>query len=266
MRKRLGQHFLVDERIMRRIQQLSEFLPGDTVFEIGCGPGNLTEWLLGKPVVALEKDPFLAKQAQERFLGNPQASIVVGDFLEGDWLGRLPCGGGVQVVGDLPYYASHDIVIKLLEQRDAIASVILVFQREVARRLAASPGSRETGRLSIQWRRFFDSRIDQVLTPAAFRPSPTVHSALLYGTKRPQALYPVRDDEAFARLLQLLFQHRRKTLLSGLRLAGVSLERASNLLDKAGVPHRKRPEELVDVEWRDLAEVYCGPTKEESIP
>jgi len=258
MRARLAQHFLVNEEVQRRIGSLSRALPGELIFEIGCGPGNLTHWLVERPVIALEKDPKLVQRAKQRFSLNPLVSVISGDIRQIDLSYYADRKGSLQIVGDLPYYASHQIVLKLLEQREWIASLILVFQREVAERLAAVPGARETGRLTVQWRRWFDTRIDCVLAPHDFCPTPKVHSAVLWGKRRAEVLYDVPNELVFDQMVKIFFRHRRKSIRKGMKLSGIDNVKFSNDSSLDDFPWDKRPEELKDQEWRRLAVAFAA--------
>jgi 16S rRNA (adenine1518-N6/adenine1519-N6)-dimethyltransferase len=230
-RQRLGQHFLADagwrEEIARAIrvspQSIAPSAAGDRAdfcwIEIGAGHGEMTEHLAatGAPVHAIELDAQLAatlKQLAKRF---PNVEIVSADILESD-IGKIAAGKRVRIYGNLPYYITSPILQHLFASAELIDEIHIVIQHEVALRLAAQPGTRDYGYLSVLTQYF--SRPDLVLEipRGAFRPPPEVGSALV--TLRlpgERAKLPQIDQAAFLDFVKLCFAQKRKTLANNLK-------------------------------------------------
>jgi 16S rRNA (adenine1518-N6/adenine1519-N6)-dimethyltransferase len=146
----------------------------------------------------------------------------------------------------------------LWEHREWIASVLVLIQKEVAERMASPPGCRTNGRLSIQWSRWFDSRIVGSVPPESFVPPPRVQSSILSSVRRSVPLFCVPDEGAFEALLKALFQHRRKTIAKALRLSGVEPDGVERLLSAAELSGSERPEALGAAAWERLARAHAG--------
>ncbi len=239
-KKRFGQHFLTDPRLLGRIAGALEAPPGTAVLEIGPGRGALTGALLaaGFRVTAIEKDADLWDDLRARF---PELTLVEGDALDVDWHAAAP---GALVIGNIPYNVTSPLVDKAL-QPPRPARIVYLVQKEVALRLAAAPGSDDYGALTVGVQAV--ARVERLFTVAAgaFTPPPKVDSAVVRLTPLAEPL--VRDDEVgpFRQLVVGLFGFRRKTLLRGLReLTGWGADQASAALASAGVDGTVRPETL----------------------
>lgn len=238
-KRRLGQHFLTDPRLLGRIADAVGAGRGDTVLEIGPGPGALTAALLERAgrVVAIEKDRELVPALRAR---HPEATIVEGDALEIDW--RAAAGPRFLVAGNIPYNITTPLVDKALEPPRPQRIVFLV-QKEVAERVAAPPGTPAYGALSVGVRTV--ARAERLFTvPAgAFTPRPKVDSAVLRLTPLDQPLVMPADQESLRRLVVGLFGFRRKQLGRGIReLTGWEPARAVASLERAGIAPDARPE------------------------
>lgn len=238
-KRRLGQHFLTDPRILQRIADALGATAADTVLEIGPGPGGLTEVLAGYAgrLVAIEKDADLVPALRARV---PAAEVVEADALEADW--HALAGPDFLVAGNIPYNITSPLIDKALTPPRPRRIVFLV-QKEVADRVGAAPGSEAYGALSVGVQAV--ARAERLLTvPAgAFHPRPKVDSAVLRLT--PLAAPIVSDDEVerFRRLVVGLFGFRRKQLGRGLReLTGWDAERVEGALAAAGIPPSARSE------------------------
>jgi len=241
-KKRFGQHFLHDPGILRRIAAAVEVGAGDTVLEIGPGPGGLTAELdrTGARLIAIEKDRDLVPALRARF---PGVQIVEGDALDLDWH-ALVGPGRFRIVGNIPYNITSPLLEKALAPPRPDVVVFLV-QREVAERVAATEGSRNYGALSVGVQ--VVARVERLFTvPAgAFRPRPEVDSAVLRLTPLPQPLLEDAETGGFRRFVVGLFGFRRKQLGRGLReLTGVPPATARAWLAEAGVGEAARPETL----------------------
>jgi 16S rRNA (adenine1518-N6/adenine1519-N6)-dimethyltransferase len=241
--KALGQHFLVDPNTARRIVRLAGVAAGDQVLEIGPGLGSLTLSLLdaGASVHAVELDRRLAEVVREVTGG--RADVVAGDALSID-LATLCGGGPVRVVANLPYNVAVPIVIRVLEEVPQATSLLVMVQAEVAERLAARPGTKAYGAVSVKVAYHAASAVVGRVGRTVFLPEPNVDSALVAVTRRPAvAVDPaiVTEDRLFE-VVRAAFAHRRKMLRRS--LDGVV---APGAFSVAGVAPTQRPEEL-DVE------------------
>jgi 16S rRNA (adenine1518-N6/adenine1519-N6)-dimethyltransferase len=223
-KKALGQNFILDLNLTARIARAAGDLAGSDVIEIGPGPGGLTRGLLAegaRRVVAVEKDarclPALAEIAA---VADGRLTVIAGDALAFDPRAvDPPLQPPVRVVANLPYNIGTELLVRWLTPPvwpPFWSSLTLMFQKEVAERIVARPGSDAYGRLAIlaQWR--CDVRIVQTLPPAAFTPPPSVHSAVVHLTALPAPRYPARA-ETLARVTEAAFGQRRKMLRSSLR-------------------------------------------------
>lgn len=255
-RKRFGQHFLEAAWVAKLIDALA-VSPDDTFLEIGPGRGALTRPLAlrARRVVAVEIDRDLAASLPSQ--AGPNVRIVEGDFLDVD-LDMLLTNEPqpVRVVGNLPYNVSSPILFKLLHGADQgrrFRDATLMLQKEVADRLVALPGTGEYGALAIQVALLAD--VDRLLTlpPGAFRPPPTVTSAVVSLRFRPPVV-DVGDTAAFERVVRGVFLQRRKTLINALRPVASSFGRsAAEVIERAGLDATKRPQTLTVGEMARLA-------------
>lgn len=249
-KKRLGQHFLTDPRILARIADAVEAGRSDTVLEIGPGPGGLTAALAerARRVVAVEKDRELVPALRDRW---PRVTIVEADALEADWhalAGVAPGAAspvpGYLVAGNIPYNLTSPLLEKALEPPRPERVVFLV-QREVAERVAAPPAGEAYGALSVGVQAVASVELLFRVPAGAFTPRPRVDSAVL--RLRPLVRPAVADEmrQPFRRLVVGLFGFRRKQLLRGLReLTGFSPAVAAGVLRRAALPPDVRPETL----------------------
>jgi len=225
--KALGQHFLNDRSILRKIVDIIAPRKDELVIEIGAGKGALTFPLADRAgkVIAIEKDkdliPFL--------LDNQRANLVVrqGDVLRLDFQNLLAdeaaFRGKVKLAGNLPYSISSPLLFKVLEDKDLFSACVFLLQKEVAERLGAQPGSKDYAPLSILFQLHFDVRLCFTLAPGAFSPPPKVRSTLVSLDKRPQPLFALSDEDRFRRFLRTAFAQRRKTLLNNLKSSPFSI-------------------------------------------
>ena len=248
-KRRLGQHFLTDPRILQRIADALGATAADTVLEIGPGPGGLTEVLAGSAgrLVAIEKDADLVPALRARV---PAAVVVEADALEADW--HALAGPDFLVAGNIPYNITSPLIDKALTPPRPRRVVFLV-QKEVADRVGAAPGSDAYGALSVGVQAV--ARAERLFTvPAgAFHPRPRVDSAVLRLT--PLAAPVVSDVEVgrFRRLVVGLFGFRRKQLGRGLReLTGWDAERVEAALAAAEIAPSDRPETVPPVAFAAL--------------
>jgi 16S rRNA (adenine1518-N6/adenine1519-N6)-dimethyltransferase len=259
-RKRFGQHFLSAlwaERVVTAIGPR----PEDDFLEIGPGSGALTRPLARqvRQITAIEIDRDLAAELEDDAPGNVR--VVTADFLDADASQWLPAGTTARVAGNLPYNLTSPILFRLLDLAGdgrRISDATLMVQKEVAERLAAEPGTRDYGVLSICQQ--LRSRITLLLTlpPGAFRPAPKVHSAVVRITYLPPRV-PLASFETFDRLVRSIFTQRRKTLHNALApFASSRGQNAGELLARAGIDSRRRPETLDLAELGRLSDLFTS--------
>ena len=248
-KRRLGQHFLTDPRLLGRIADALAPGPGDTVLEIGPGPGGLTAALAARSarVVAIEKDPELVPALRHRF---PDATIVEGDALDADW--HALAGSPWLLAGNIPYNITSPLIDKALEP-PLPARIVFLVQKEVADRVTARPGGKEYGALSVGVQAVARAERLFIVPAGAFQPRPEVDSAVLRMTPLETPLIEAAERPAFRRLVVGIFGFRRKQLLRGLReLTGWPADRVVPALARVAVEDTARPETLAPAQFAAL--------------
>jgi 16S rRNA (adenine1518-N6/adenine1519-N6)-dimethyltransferase len=228
---KLGQNFLVDDSARHAIVDALGDLSKRTVIEIGPGHGAITDILAGRchKLIALELDRALAAELTFRFRDHPQVQILECDVLETDLRALVPAGETADVIGNLPYYITSDILLQLFAAGNAgtLARAVLMMQREVADRVSAAPGVRDYGLLSATAQ--MNAQVDNLFTlpPGAFSPPPDVYSTVLRLHFAPRFDELGVDPQGFNIFLRQSFAQKRKTLQNNLRAAGHSTEQLS---------------------------------------
>ena len=255
-RKSLGQHFLIDQNIARKIIRLAELQPGETVVEIGPGRGILTEALVDAAgcLIAVELDGALCAHLRALLEHRRNFKLIEGDALTFDF-GRIP--QPFLVVANLPYNVATPILFRLLAQGQGVLRMVLMLQAEVVDRLTAAPGEKDYGVLSVAAQ--FRSEVRRLFKVAAtcFRPVPQVESSVVVVTPLACPRVPVVDEALFFRVVRGGFAHRRKALLNSLRDEGFNGENAAAALREAGIDHRRRAETLSIEEFARLANLLA---------
>jgi len=244
IRKRLGQHFLNDRRILERIVDALELTGVETVIEIGPGRGSLSELLATRAarLVLVELDRKLAAGLRERFADRPSVEVIEADVLTVD-LAHV-AAGDFKLVGNVPYYITTPIIFHALEAPRPARAVYLV-QREVAERIVAAPGSGTYGALSVNVQTVGRPKILFRVAAGAFHPPPKVESAVVRIDPRADAIVTPSEEPPFRRFVQDAFSMRRKQLRRILRaLLDIDAERAAAILAEAGLDAAARPETL----------------------
>ena len=256
--KRLGQSFLVDNNITSRIVDASKIDGGDTVVDIGAGLGTMTSMIAerAKKVVALEIDPKLVNVLNEELKEISNIEIIHTDVLRYDF--SLPLGGSgkIKVIGNIPYNISSQILFRLIEFRDHISSATLMFQKEVADRITASPGTKEYGILSVIIPMYAVLSTIMTVPSSCFHPKPKVDSTVLKMDIREEPLYPLDNYDIFLKTVKTAFSKRRKTLANNLKDMNVARSKGvdvSALLDEAGIDGQRRGETLTVEEFGRLS-------------
>ena len=223
---KLGQNFLVDDAASHAIVDAVGAVTGRTVIEIGPGHGVITSILAGrcKRLIAIELDRALAAELCFRFREQPQVEIVEADVLKVDLGTLVPAGETADLVGNLPYYITSDILLRLFAAgaRGVLARAVVMMQREVADRVAAEPGVRDYGLLSATAQ--MNTRVEKLFTlpPSAFSPPPDVYSTVLRLEFAPRFEELGVEAAGFDTFLRASFAQKRKTLANNLRAAGYS--------------------------------------------
>ncbi len=250
-KRSLGQNFLRDPNVVRRIVAALELEPGGRALEIGPGRGALCGEILERSpgaYVALEKDADLAFALKA---AHPRISVVYTDALRFDWK-RLDAWPGVRIAGNLPYNIASPLMWDIISQAESYASAVFMVQYEVARRVAAAPGAPEYGGLSAWLQSFAKPRILFKVSPNAFVPRPKVDSAVVRFKPLPAALRP-GNPGALARLIKMCFQMRRKQARNILK--AVWSRDVENLFEINGFTEKSRPEEFPPIFFQQLADV-----------
>ncbi len=252
-KKEKGQHFLQDEGVLQTILDHADLDAADTVLEIGPGLGVLTEGLAAAGrVIAVEMDPELCRYLSRRFADRPHVQIVHGDILKYD-LAALPAEK-VKVVANLPYYISTPILMHLTDTVQRFSLILIMLQKELAERIAAVPGTKKYGSLSIAVQYYTSPAIVAAVPKTSFYPVPEVDSAVVRLRVRTQPPVPVPDTDGFFRVVRAAFSQRRKTLRNA--LIGSALfptERLDAALDGAGIAPTRRAETLSMEEFARLS-------------
>ncbi|MGK2896658.1 MAG: 16S rRNA (adenine(1518)-N(6)/adenine(1519)-N(6))-dimethyltransferase RsmA [Candidatus Saccharimonadales bacterium] len=251
--KSLGQHWLKDRLVLESIAESAELVQDDTILEIGPGLGTLTSVLLGKAkkVVAVEFDAALATKLPGQFPGK-NLEVRNEDILQFD-LSPLPAG--YKVVANVPYYITSKIVQKLMTADNKPATSVLLLQREVAQRLAATPGNMSILALSAQV--YAEVSLGDLVSAEYFTPSPKVDSQVVILKTRDQPFVRLDEEKAFFRLVKIAFAAKRKMLRSslsaGLRLKKDEIDAKLVLL---GIDPNLRAEDLTIAQWLELTKTF----------
>ena len=244
-KKALGQNFLLDLNLTAKIARSAGSLDGSDILEVGPGPGGLTRGLLAegaRRVLAVEKDARCLPALEEIAAVYPgRLTVLNADALEVDPTQHLT--PPIRIVANLPYNVGTELLVRWLTPATwppFWQSMTLMFQKEVAERIVAKPGSKAYGRLALlaYWRT--DARIVMTLPPEAFTPAPKVHSAVVHLTALPEPRYPA-DPAVLNRIVAAGFNQRRKMLRSSLKSLSPDIER---LLEESGIAPTARAEEI----------------------
>lgn len=260
-RKKLGQSFLDDTDVMQRIVALVSPAGDETVVEIGAGLGFMTEELAEKArrVVALEIDPRLLEILHQRLDGVQNVEIVGTDVLKYDFSG-VDGDQKIKVVGNIPYYISTPILFRLLSYRRSISSFTLMFQKELADRITAGPGSKIYGVPSVMVAKYTHATYEMTVPRACFYPVPDVDSAVARMIVKEGADDP--GDDFFDRLVHAAFAHRRKNILNNLLFMGFPRDALDAVFSASGIDPGRRAETLTLEEFTSLAAFFADKTRQ----
>jgi 16S rRNA (adenine1518-N6/adenine1519-N6)-dimethyltransferase len=268
-RKRLGQSFLMDQSVIRKISAIAQVTENDIIVEIGAGIGVLTEDLAqtAAKLIAVELDDQLVEVLKDKLLKYNNVQIYYGDILKFDF-GEIVRDGEqkIKVIGNVPYNISSPVLFHLLSFRKIIDSFVLMLQKEVIQRLVASPGGKDYGVPSVILQMF--AAVEKVLdVPAGcFYPRPKVESSVIKGFFLERPLVELADEDFFIRLVRDAFAQRRKMLINNLKksklLEGFSDVYLKEALDAAGIDGQRRGETLSVEEFGLLSNILYRQSRE----
>jgi 16S rRNA (adenine1518-N6/adenine1519-N6)-dimethyltransferase len=211
---------------------------------------------LAKQVIAVEIDPKLAEILKKKLADCPNVEVVKSDILKVDFRSFFKKEGHrIKVVANLPYQISTPLLFRFIEAREVFSTFTLMLQREVAKRMAALPGGREYGRLSVLLQMFLDLSVRFFVPPSAFFPPPKVESAVVHMGWKVKPMVELQHEEWFKKVVKACFGYRRKTLVNALKHSELSLpESIESRMVKIEIDPRRRPETLTIEEFIRLAE------------
>jgi 16S rRNA (adenine1518-N6/adenine1519-N6)-dimethyltransferase len=266
-KKSLGQNFLVDPNILKRITEFAELTSESGAIEIGPGIGALTEHLarVSSKVVAFEIDQRLLPILEDTLSPYDNVKIIHQDILKANVSEMIQQEfqqvKDLMVVANLPYYVTTPIILKLLEEQLPIRGIVVMLQKEVADRISAKPGTKNYGSLSIAIQYYTHAETVMIVPKTVFMPQPNVDSAVIRLTKRDQPAAKVRDEAFFFSVTRSSFAQRRKTILNNLTSqlpdGKEKKQQIITILEKLNIDPSRRGETLSIQEFADLSnELY----------
>ncbi len=267
--KKYGQNFLIDAHVLDKVMAAAAVGKDDCVLEIGPGVGTMTQYLCeaaGK-VVAIEIDRKLIPILEYTLAGYDNVEVVRGDVLACDLRAMVDeCNGGrpVKVVANLPYYITTPILMGLFEQGLPLVNVTVMVQKEVANRMAAKPGTKDYGALTLAVAYYAEPYLVANVPPNCFLPRPGVGSAVVRLNRHKEPPVKVDDEGFLFRLIRASFNQRRKTLVNGLRNdegVGLGKEAVEGALGEMGLPSDVRGEKLSLNQFAILSNLLYNRTK-----
>lgn len=263
--KRLGQSFLEDTNVMKKIIRTAGIEENDTIVEIGAGLGIMTDLMArtSKKVIALDVDPYMVAIMKERLGECPNVDIVHADVLTYDF--SAPCSAygseKIKIVGNIPYNISSQILFRLLAFRHCISSAVLLVQKEVADRITAVAGTKEYGIPSVVISMYARVSREFNVPSRCFYPEPKVTSTVLRITFREKPLIKLKNEDLFLKVVKIAFSKRRKTLLNTFRHAALPEYGERDLISlfaAAGIDGGKRGETLSPEEFGVLSNMLSA--------
>jgi 16S rRNA (adenine1518-N6/adenine1519-N6)-dimethyltransferase len=261
-KKSLGQNFLIDQNILNKIVSFADLTEESGVIEIGPGIGSLTERIASsaKNVVAFEIDQRLIPILEETLEPYGNTKVINKDILEANISEvieeNFTDGQDIMVVANLPYYVTTPIILKLLNDNLPIRGIVIMIQKEVADRIAAKPGTKEYGSLSIAIQYYAEAETMMVVPHTVFIPKPNVDSAVIRITKRKQPPVAVKNEDFMFKVVRACFAQRRKTIFNNLRnfFGKNEMDNVTQALERANIDPKRRGETLSIIEFGTLSD------------
>ncbi|MCF7814411.1 MAG: 16S rRNA (adenine(1518)-N(6)/adenine(1519)-N(6))-dimethyltransferase RsmA [Candidatus Cloacimonetes bacterium] len=248
-KKSLGQHFLKDKNIIRKIVDIAEIQPGDAVWEIGPGMGILTEELLKRKanLTCFEIDSSLYDILENKF--DDKIKLIKKDILKANW-NEYFSQEKIKIVANLPYQITSPFLFEVSRFADHFSKVVVMIQKEVAQRINAKVGTKDYGILTLKMQYYFDVKYEFTVKPHVFKPPPRVDSAVI--SLIPRLDKPKIDNEKyFWRIVETSFRNRRKMLRRNLREL-ISVEKIEQIQKTGIIDLKRRGETLTEEEFIEL--------------
>ena len=263
--KNLGQNFLINEEVVKNIVGCSNIEKEDLVIEIGPGLGTLTKYLLEKAgkVICIELDTKMLQILEDRFSLYNNFELINNDVLKVDLKNIIKkekeeCKiKNVKIVANLPYYITTPIIMKLLEEELELESITVMIQKEVADRLIATPGEKNTGAITYSVYYYADSEAIMEVPNSSFIPEPEVTSKVIKLNIRKEPAVKPKDKEKMFKIIKYAFMQKRKTLLNSLTNNGVfkNKTQGTEILNSLGIKENVRPEELILEQFEKISNI-----------
>lgn len=263
--KNLGQNFLINEEVVNNIVGCSNIEKEDLVIEIGPGLGTLTKYLLEKAgkVICIELDTKMLQILEERFSLYNNCELINNDVLKVDLkniIEKEKAEGkikNVKIVANLPYYITTPIIMKLLEEELELESITVMIQKEVADRLIAVPGQKNTGAITYSVYYYASSEAIMEVPNSSFIPEPEVTSKVIKLNIRKESIVTPKDKEKMFKIIKYAFMQKRKTLLNSLTNNGVfeNKQKGTEILNSLGIKENVRPEELTLEQFEKISDI-----------
>ena len=263
--KNLGQNFLINEEVVKNIVGCSNIEKDNLVIEIGPGLGTLTKYLLEKAgkVICIELDTKMLQILEDRFSLYNNFELINNDVLKVDLKniiekekteGKIK---NVKIVANLPYYITTPIIMKLLEEELELESITVMIQKEVADRLIATPGEKNTGAITYSVYYYADSEAIMEVPNSSFIPEPEVTSKVIKLNIRKEPAVKPKDKEKMFKIIKYAFMQKRKTLLNSLTNNGVfkNKTQGTEILNSLGIKENVRPEELTLEQFEKISNI-----------
>lgn len=263
--KNLGQNFLINEEVVKNIVGCSNIEKEDLVIEIGPGLGTLTKYLLEKAgkVICIELDTKMLQILEDRFSLYNNFELINNDVLKVDLkniIEKEKAEGkikNVKIVANLPYYITTPIIMKLLEEELELESITVMIQKEVADRLIAVPGQKNTGAITYSVYYYASSEAIMEVPNSSFIPEPEVTSKVIKLNIRKEPIVTPKDKEKMFKIIKYAFMQKRKTLLNSLTNNGVfeNKQKGTEILNLLGIKENVRPEELTLDQFEKISDI-----------
>lgn len=263
--KNLGQNFLINEEVVKNIVGCSNIEKEDLVIEIGPGLGTLTKYLLEKAgkVICIELDTKMLQILEDRFSLYNNFELINNDVLKVDLkniIEKEKAEGkikNVKIVANLPYYITTPIIMKLLEEELELESITVMIQKEVADRLIAVPGQKNTGAITYSVYYYASSEAIMEVPNSSFIPEPEVTSKVIKLNIRKEPIVTPKDKEKMFKIIKYAFMQKRKTLLNSLTNNGIfeNKQKGIEILNSLGIKENVRPEELTLEQFEKISDI-----------